>query len=91
MRENAAEIDAATIDLRMPGLDGVATCRLLRSVKPQLRCCLMSGLGHGVTSLPDGFCCVLGKPFTLPELRTCLAFLRERAEAGPALTPRTCA
>jgi DNA-binding response OmpR family regulator len=91
LREKPGEIDAALIDLQMPGLDGGATCRVLREVKPELRCCLMSGLGHGATSLPDGFCCVLGKPFTLPELRTCLALLRERVEAGAALSARPCA
>jgi len=35
--------DLALIDVDMPGLDGPATARLLRRVKPGLVCCLMSG------------------------------------------------
>jgi CheY-like chemotaxis protein len=57
------------VDLRMRGMDGLATLAALRRIDPAVRCCLMSGnpaeLGE-VACLP-GVTALLEKPFQ-PDL-----------------------
>jgi CheY-like chemotaxis protein len=75
LREAGGRIDAALVDLKMPGWDGVATARMLRQARPGLPCCLMSSAWPSGATLPDGFRCILGKPFATAQLRECLAAL----------------
>jgi CheY-like chemotaxis protein len=43
LRARPGEINAALIDVRMPGASGLETLAALRAVKPGLPCCLMTG------------------------------------------------
>ena len=65
LRARPGEIDAALIDVRMPGAGGLETMAALRAVKPGLPCCLMTGHAEDRDALlaagADG---VLPKPFT---------------------------
>jgi CheY-like chemotaxis protein len=79
LRAHAGEIDAALIDLNLPGSDGLETRRRLDAIKPGLRFGLMSGAGLGGDAPPEGFCQSLGKPFGSRELRACLDELLDRA------------
>ncbi|MFO0843562.1 MAG: response regulator [Gemmataceae bacterium] len=80
LREHAGEIDAALIDLRMPGADGLETRRRLDAVKPGLRCVLMTGAGLEADAPPEGFLLALAKPFGQDELETCLGELGRETE-----------
>lgn len=69
-RNHRESIAAVLMDVRMPDLDGPATLAALRSISPDVRCCLMSG-GIGNYSQEDllasGAVHVLGKPFALAK------------------------
>jgi two-component system response regulator PrrA len=43
VRQESIVFDLALIDLRMPGMDGLASAAALRLVSPRLDCCLMGG------------------------------------------------
>src|SRR4051794_7671866 len=43
LRGHADEVSIALVDLTMPCLGGGATVTALKEVKPELRCCLISG------------------------------------------------
>jgi CheY-like chemotaxis protein len=43
MREQGREIDCILLDLTMPGLDGVATLRLIRELCPEVKVLVVSG------------------------------------------------
>jgi CheY-like chemotaxis protein len=73
--EHGGLIDAAVVDLKMPGWDGVMTSQKLQEARPGLPCCLMSGLWSKGLPLPEGFRCALSKPFDTAQLRGCLAAL----------------
>jgi CheY-like chemotaxis protein len=70
LRDNA-DIALVLLDVRMPGLDGPQTLNIMRSFKPQVPCCFMTGdigqysendlLGRGALS-------ILKKPFRLQEV-----------------------
>lgn len=45
MRERGSEIDCVLLDLTMPGLDGVATLRLVRELVPHIKVLVVSGSG----------------------------------------------
>ena len=84
LRHNGAAIDLALIDLRMPGLDGLATLAALRAVCPGLVCCLMGGHIDEATyqrSLRAGAACVLDKPLPLRDLAQTL---RRLLPGGPS-------
>jgi two-component system, cell cycle sensor histidine kinase and response regulator CckA len=68
LRGHAGEIDCALIDLHMPGLDGAATCRLLREERPGLPCWLITGAAAAKAPM-EGFQGLIPKPFTSDALR----------------------
>jgi CheY-like chemotaxis protein len=80
LRGLGGEVDAALVDLHAPGRGGAEACRLLREARPGLRCWLISEGGEGPPGGPEG---VLVRPFTLAQLRDCLAAVRAGAEAPP--------
>jgi DNA-binding response OmpR family regulator len=64
-------IRVALLDVRMPGLDGPQTFRLLRGLRPDLPCCFMSGDTGSYTEqdlIDLGAALLFRKPFSLTEV-----------------------
>ena len=87
----AAEPDAMILDVSMPRLDGLQTCRLLRAdgvVLPILMLTARDSVGDRVAGLDAGADDYLVKPFALQELLARLRALLRRSvlttPAGPA-------
>jgi DNA-binding response OmpR family regulator len=79
-----AEIDAAFIDINLPGMNGVATLTALLDLKPTLSCCLMGGDLWGQESelRAAGAAEILPKPFTLGDLTATVGRLMRRPTSG---------
>jgi PAS domain S-box-containing protein len=81
-RRGDAPIDVVLLDLTMPGMDGLETCRILRGIDPGLRVILTSGFSgeEALTRLQElplaGF---LQKPYPAQELIRLLKSLPERS------------
>lgn len=59
------------LDVRMPGLDGPATLQIMRSIKPAVHCCFMTGdIGKYTEQdlLSQGVLSILKKPFRLADI-----------------------
>ena len=86
----AAEPDAMILDVSMPRLDGLETCRRLRAegvVLPVLMLTARDSVGDRVAGLDAGADDYLVKPFALQELLARLrALLRRSALTAPAGT-----
>ena len=70
-RDHRESIDAALLDVRMPGLDGPQTFTKLRRLSPWLPCCFMSGdMGtYDEKMLRDlGAAAIFLKPFQVMEV-----------------------
>jgi two-component system, OmpR family, response regulator len=83
----AARYDAIVLDLMLPGIDGMETCRRLRQAgvwTPILMLTARGGLEDRVAGLDAGADDYLSKPFELPEL---MARLRALARREPAPRP----
>jgi two-component system response regulator MprA len=83
----AACPDIVVLDLQMPLLDGLATCRRLREQGndvPVLMLTARDGTRDRVTGLDAGGDDYLPKPFALEELLARLRALLRRAGRGPA-------
>jgi two-component system, OmpR family, response regulator len=83
----ASEYDAIVLDLRLPGMDGIETCRRLRSdgvAAPILFLTVEDDLERRVAALDGGGDDYLTKPFSFAEL---LARLRALARRGPVQVP----
>lgn len=78
LREHVTEIGCALVDMNMPAMDGIATVRGLRAIKPSLWCLLCTGSGDidDDAFLASGAIGVITKPFTLDQLERVLACLR---------------
>jgi CheY-like chemotaxis protein len=82
-RLHGGEIGLVLLDVRMPGLDGPQTLAALQALRPDVRCCFMSGhtgpyaeqelLGRGAVR-------VFAKPFRVEELGPTLWQLAHRME-----------
>ena len=87
----AAEPDAMILDVSMPRLDGLQTCRLVRAdgmILPILMLTARDGVGDRVAGLDAGADDYLVKPFALQELLARLrALLRRSALTIPAARP----
>jgi len=87
--------DLTILDLMMPDVDGMETCRRLRAAgdrMPVLMLTARDGLGDKVMGLDAGADDYLIKPFALEELlarvRALLKLNRANAERGQAVPPR---
>jgi two-component system OmpR family response regulator len=86
-RAGSTRYDAIVMDVMMPGLDGVATCRRLREDdvwSPVLLLTARDAIEDRVAGLDAGADDYLVKPFALPELT---ARLRAIARRGPVERP----
>jgi PAS domain S-box-containing protein len=71
LRSRGREIDAAVLDLAMPGLDGGSTVEALRGLRPDLPVLLVTGFSQdalGTRLPPSGVAGILRKPFEPEEL-----------------------
>jgi CheY-like chemotaxis protein len=68
---SATEFDLALVDLNLPRMKGDQLAAELRRRRPRLIVILLKGMF--VATLPPGVTFVLGKPFTLQELRQAVA------------------
>jgi DNA-binding response OmpR family regulator len=83
---NQSEVDAAVVDLMMPGMNGLEMCRLLKEKFPRMGVVLTSayhlsqrqlelaGIGHAV---------FIGKPFTMEKLARLVRQRLEVVDATP--------
>ncbi len=82
----SADYDLALVDVRMPGLDGLAFLTASREVRPRLRVVLISG--HGDPGMVEqatelGAARFLHKPFRLTELEALVFEVCPDRETGP--------
>jgi DNA-binding NtrC family response regulator len=78
VRAHLDEIDLALIDLRLPGLGGLAVLTILEQLKPGLRCCLLGGDNSADEALrAAGAWRVFHKPFSFLEMARCLRAVQE--------------
>jgi two-component system OmpR family response regulator len=85
----AAPYDAILLDIMLPGIDGLDTCRKLRELgvwTPVLMLTARDAVGDRVTGLDAGADDYLVKPFSFDEL---LARLRALTRRAPAERPVT--
>jgi two-component system OmpR family response regulator len=85
----AAAYDVVVLDIMLPGIDGVETCRRLRESgfwTPVLMLTARDAIDDRVTGLDSGADDYLTKPFSFDEL---LARLRALARRAPAERPVT--
>ncbi len=69
------ELDAAVIDLRMPGIDGLELLRRLRETDPALPVIVLTGhgsIGTAIEAIQQGAFHYLTKPCDIPELEVYL-------------------
>src|SRR5205807_4162123 len=83
----AAPYDAIVLDIMLPGIDGLDTCRELRRLEvwtPVLMLTARDAVGDRVRGLDSGADDYLPKPFSFDEL---LARLRALTRRGPSERP----
>jgi two-component system response regulator MprA len=81
--------DVIVLDVAMPGLDGLAVCRRLRSrglATPILMLTARDAVEDRVTGLESGADDYLVKPFAVAELIARLRALTRRTDAGPVIS-----
>ncbi len=84
-RAQGAAYDAVILDLAMPGLDGIATLKLLLAQNPDMQVMLLTGhatLEKGVEAVKSGAIEFLEKPVDLDLL---LGKIREARKTGQQL------
>lgn len=80
--------DVLVLDVSMPGIDGLETCRRLRARKddvPVLMLTALDGVGDRVAGLDAGADDYLAKPFELEELLARLRALLRRTRVADSL------
>jgi len=80
--EHKDRVEAVLLDMIMPGMNGLATCRALRRVAPDVRVLLMSGCTVPVdteAALAEGAECFVPKPFDLERLARLLGRVEDPA------------
>jgi two-component system response regulator MprA len=81
--------DLIVLDVAMPGVDGLAVCRRLRSrglATPILMLTARDAVEDRVTGLESGADDYLVKPFAVAELVARLRALTRRTDTGPLLS-----
>jgi DNA-binding response OmpR family regulator len=80
LRRYKDKIDLALLDLRLPGLDGLAILTVFAQVKPGLRCCVLGGdVASDDALLEAGAWRVFHKPFSFVEMARCFRAVQECA------------
>ena len=82
--------DLALVDVRMPGMDGVAVMRSLRATLPRLPVVLMTGFGtvqHALAAMKQGATDYVTKPFRVDAVTATVA--KALAGAPDASRPHT--
>jgi DNA-binding response OmpR family regulator len=84
-------IDVVLLDLKMPGMDGMATLRELRRVDPRLRVIVLTGHGtvaSGIEGMQTGADDYLQKPADIETLCTAIVAVAERTRGalGPEVS-----
>jgi len=82
--------DLAMVDVRMPGMDGVAVMRSLRASLPRLPVVLMTGYGtvqHALGAMKQGATDYVTKPFRVDAVRATVE--KALSAAGRDTRPRT--
>jgi DNA-binding NtrC family response regulator len=77
--------DVALVDIRMPGMDGVALMRALRATHPHLPVVLMTAYGsveNALQAMKQGATDYVTKPFRVDEIRTSVAKALDGAAAA---------
>ncbi len=72
--------DAALVDLRMPGIDGIGFLRQTRKNTPELPIVIMSGHGSDETreeAMQAGAFAFLTKPFRFDEIKSLMEQIRD--------------
>jgi DNA-binding NtrC family response regulator len=75
--------DAAVVDLRMPGMDGIELLRLIKAHSAAIEVVMMTAdptVDTAVEALKQGAFDYIGKPLNLDELRHLMARLMEKSE-----------
>ncbi|HEV7623189.1 MAG TPA: response regulator transcription factor [Amnibacterium sp.] len=83
-----SQVDAAIVDVGLPGMDGFEFCRHLRKHEVKIGVLLLTargGLTDRVTGLDSGADDYLAKPFEAVELRARLRALLRRQQRMPAV------
>jgi CheY-like chemotaxis protein len=78
-------IDLVLLDVQMPIMDGPQLLTALQKIRPDVRCCFMSGNSGAYTKeelLQRGAACVIQKPFRLADLRRALETAMGNSRAG---------
>jgi DNA-binding NtrC family response regulator len=84
-RAAAGDVDVMVVDLRMPGLDGLATLREVRRVAPQCRVIVLTGHGtvaSGIEGMQVGAEDFLQKPVDIETLCTAIIAAAESASGA---------
>ena len=82
-RQHAGSIGLAVLDRHLPGMDGIATARVLRQQDPELPLCFMTGnaLANQSAEIAElGPIAVLPKPFKIGDL---VLVVRNALRHGP--------
>ena len=84
--------DVVLLDVRLPGMDGLAALPKLRETTPQAQVVVMTAhgdLGTAVEAVRAGALDYVAKPFDLAQIERILVRVRERAKSPPAPVPST--
>lgn len=79
--ESRRGFDLTFLDVKLPGIDGLETCRAIRELEPQANVVMMTGFAFDRLldqALGAGALCVLHKPFEVEQVLGTLREVRER-------------
>jgi two-component system response regulator RegA len=82
--------DAAVVDLRMPGISGIETVRVLHQLAPKARLLVLTGYGSIATALEAvrvGAADYLTKPVNADQVVAAIEGVTPHAEPAPATVP----
>ena len=93
VRSSADAFDVAVLDVKMPGLDGMATLKAIKKHSPETEVIMLTGhatLNSGIEALREGAFDYLMKPCDIEDLSTKIseAFDLETIRRHPVLWPR---
>lgn len=90
-RVRSCRFDVMVVDLRMPGMGGLATLRAARSLDPHLQVVVLTGHGtvaSGIESMHIGAADFLQKPADIEHLSTAIRAAADRTREARVLAGR---